>query len=492
MAQPLIVTDNPTDLGELADRYPVVAVADYLAGTEGCQEGNLLVVNLCANTRYLGAAYYCSLLAEARRQRVIPSVKTMLELSRPRAYGLDTAELNPLAARILGRRNATTPEITGFALDIYFGECDHEPLRELARALFEAFPAPLLRVEFSKQQELWRIASIRQLQLTRLDQVQHESLAAALELHVKRRRRSARGRWQKRYDLAILYDADEKLPPSTPRTLKRFIAAAKPLGIEAEMIQRKDLHRINEYDALFIRTTTRIDHYTYRIAKRAEREGLVVIDDPDSILKCTNKDFLAELLNGARIATPKTIVVSRRNLAEAERELGFPMVLKIPDGSFSRGVHKAEERGEMKKIAAKLFKESDLILAQEYMYTEFDWRVGIINNQPLFVSQYFMSKEHRQIVRHEQDGKFHEGTFRTVPVDEAPPLVVKTALRAARLIGNGLYGVDLKQVGKRVYVIEVNDNPNLDAGVEDFCIQKELYYVIMGEVARRLDQRFQP
>ncbi len=46
--------------------------------------------------------------------------------------------------------------------------------------------------------------------------------------------------------------------------------------------------------------------------------------------------------------------------------------------------------------------------------------------------------------------------------------------------------------GDDLFVIEINDNPNLDAGVEDFCIQKELYNVIMGEFARRLDQRFQP
>ena len=45
--------------------------------------------------------------------------------------------------------------------------------------------------------------------------------------------------------------------------------------------------------------------------------------------------------------------------------------------------------------------------------------------------------------------------------------MLNTALKAANLIGDGLYGVDLKQIGKKVYVIEVNANPNIDAGMED-------------------------
>lgn len=491
MSRPLIVTDNPADLGDLAERYTVVAVRDYLAKPDYQNERKLLVVNLCANHRYLGTAYYCSLLAEARRQRALPSVKTMLELDKPRTYGLDAGELNPLVERVLRRRAPSDPEITGFALDLYFGECDNAALHELARALFEAFPAPLLRVEFLKQ-ERWRIASVKPLQLAHLDERRRDAFAAALEGHLRRRPRATRGRPGKRYDLAILHDPEERLAPSSPRALRHFIEAAKGAGIEAELITRKELHRLAEFDALFIRATTRIDHYTYRAAKKARREGMVVIDDPDSILKCTNKVFLAELLRGARVPTPKSVVVSRRTLSEAEREIGYPVVLKIPDGSFSRGIHKAEDAGQLRDFAARLFKESDLILAQQYMYTEFDWRVGILDGAPIFVSQYFMSKAHWQVVHHGEDGKIKEGGFKTLPVEETPPAVLKSALRAARLIGNGLYGVDLKQVGGKVYVIEVNDNPNIDAGIEDRVVGKALYRTIMDSFAQRLDARFAP
>jgi len=488
MFQQLIVVDSAADRDRLPADMPVVEVGDYLLDPDYQKQRGLRVINLCGNLRYLGTGYYCSLLAEARRQRVLPSTRSMLELANPKAFGLDTGQLAPLVQKALGRRS-DGPEITGFAMDIFMGETSHAHLQELARRVFAALPCPMLRVELRKAED-WQIAGVSALSLDKLNPQQLEAFNEALAADQKKRWQPKRSRRPLRYDLALLYDAGEKLPPSNLRALHKFVKAGRQLGIDVELIQKRDLHRLSEFDALFIRETTRINHHTYRYARRGQNEGLVVIDDPDSILKCTNKVYLAELLRGARVPTPRSLVLRRANLLDAEQVLDYPMVLKIPEGSFSRGVHKAEDREALKRISATMFKESDLILAQEYMYTDFDWRVGILNHQPLFVSQYFMSKKHWQIVRHESDGKFTEGGWKTIAVEDAPPKVIKTALRAARLIGDGLYGVDVKQVGERVVVIEVNDNPNIEAGVEDQVLKDELYLRIMGEFARRLEKKF--
>ena len=61
---------------------------------------------------------------------------------------------------------------------------------------------------------------------------------------------------------------------------------------------------------MWIRENTNIDHHTFRFAKRAEQEGLPVIDDPNSIIRCTNKVYLAELLHGNGVPTPKTVIIS--------------------------------------------------------------------------------------------------------------------------------------------------------------------------------------
>ena len=164
------------------------------------------------------------------------------------------------------------------------------------------------------------------------------------------------------------------------------------------------------------------------------------------------------------------------------------MVLKIPDGAFSTGVFKVKDRTEFEDRAQTLFRSSELILAQAYTPTDFDWRIGILNNEVLFACRYYMARGHWQIADH-SGPRIREGNFDTLPLDEVPPTVLHTALKAANAIGNGLYGVDLKQVGERVLVIEVNDNPNIDATIEDKVLGMELYRRVMREFLRRLEAR---
>ena len=57
-----------------------------------------------------------------------------------------------------------------------------------------------------------------------------------------------------------------------------------------------------------------------------------------------------------------------------------------------------------------------------------------------------------------------ESPAETIPVELAPRQAVSATLKAANLIGDGLYGVDVKESNKKFYVIEVNDNPNIDVG----------------------------
>jgi glutathione synthase/RimK-type ligase-like ATP-grasp enzyme len=62
-------------------------------------------------------------------------------------------------------------------------------------------------------------------------------------------------------------------------------------------------------------------------------------------------------------------------------------------------------------------------------------------------------------------------------------------LKAAKAMGHGLYGVDLKQLGRRIVVTEVNDNPNIDAGFEDAVLKNELYRRIMQGFLERVERK---
>jgi len=150
-------------------------------------------------------------------------------------------------------------------------------------------------------------------------------------------------------------------------------------------------------------------------------------------------------------------------------------------------VVKAESEAALEEETEKLFAKSELIIAQAFMPTEFDWRIGVFDGQPLWAARYHMAPAHWQIVRNVAGGPSRSGRVEAMAIDAVPRHVVRTGVRAARLIGDGLYGVDLKQIGRRVYLVEVNDNPSIDVGYEDKHLGDELYQSIMRVFAKRLD-----
>jgi len=487
MSRLIIVVEKASDWGSYYPSENVVTAVEYLKEPLREDDERTQVINLCRSYKYLGTGYYVSLLAEARGHKVIPSVRTINDLRRRSLYGLDVDDLNQKLARYLPDARDTTD----FGLLLYFGETHYAPLQDLVRQVFETFPCPILRIEFERE-KVWQIAAIKPAGLHTLDDPQEDAFADALDKFSKKLWRKPRARRKYRYDIAMLADPNEAMPPSNKRALKSFVEAGKELGIEVEQITKNDYTKLAEYDGLFIRETTVLDNHTYRFANKAEKEGMVVIDDPTSILRCTNKIFLHDLLRSRKLPTPRSEILYRdepKRLAELPELLGFPIVLKIPDGSFSRGIVKVENAEELKKGCDELFQHTALVIAQEFLFTDFDWRVGILNKEPLYACQYFMSRGHWQIYNHGARGTAKSGGFKTLPVRDAPSEVVKLALKATAAIGDGLYGVDLKQLGNRVVVIEVNDNPSIDAGVEDAYLGEDLYRRIMEEFLRRLERK---
>jgi glutathione synthase/RimK-type ligase-like ATP-grasp enzyme len=111
--------------------------------------------------------------------------------------------------------------------------------------------------------------------------------------------------------------------------------------------------------------------------------------------------------------------------------------------------------------------------------TPFDWRVGIVDGKPLYVCKYYMASKHWQIVNWQSGKQEQEGDVEAIAVDQAPAGLIRTALKATTLIGKSLYGVDMKEVDGKFYVIEINDNPNIDSGMEDKILKEKLYATIM-------------
>jgi glutathione synthase/RimK-type ligase-like ATP-grasp enzyme len=101
----------------------------------------------------------------------------------------------------------------------------------------------------------------------------------------------------------------------------KFRQAAEHMGFAVEIIGPDDIDRIAEYDALLIRENTHVNDHTYRFARKAQSEGLAVIDAPDAILKCNNKVYLAEVMEAAEVPGPRTMIVHSENRDQVSKTL---------------------------------------------------------------------------------------------------------------------------------------------------------------------------
>ena len=238
-------------------------------------------------------------------------------------------------------------------LSIYFGQNPDERFEALAAHLFSLFESPLLKAEFGRREGEWELRAVRALGASDVPAADHDFLLQAAVDYFSGKRRRVRRRTQSRYDLAILHDPVEAEPPSDKKALERFEAAAEAVGFSVELITKEDAGRLAEFDALFIRETTAVNHHTYRFARRAEAEGLVVVDDPNSILRCTNKVYLAEVLTRQKIPCPKTLVVHADNVDDIVPTLGLPGRAEAAGQQLLERCHEGRHRSGDPRLGAR-------------------------------------------------------------------------------------------------------------------------------------------
>ena len=397
--------------------------------------------NLCRSYRYQTAGYYVTLLAIARGHKPLPAITTIQDMKSQTMVRFVSDDLDDLIQQTLAPIQSDE-----FTLSVYFGRNLASRYDRLSLHLFNLFQAPLLRAEFSRNTEHWQLKSLSPIPVGEIP-VQHQPfvIREATEYFAGRRAASASGSLPNTTWRSCTTPHDE-LSPSDKKAIDRFVKAADALGLGTEIIGRDDYARLAEFDALFIRETTQVNHHTYRFARRAATEGLVVIDDAESILKCANKVYMAEVMARNNVQRPADADRAQRQRRRDRADAGLSRASSnSPTRPFRRALSRSKTKQELARHVDEFFDKSELLIAQEFLPTTFDWRIGICDGQPLYACKYHMAAGHWQIVQHDHHGPRQYGKFETIPVEIAPRHVVRAARKAANLIGNGLYGVDVKQ-----------------------------------------------
>ena len=481
MPNQLIVVETVIPWLKDVTSIPVIQAEDYIKDPQYLKKNNLKVFNLCQSYAYQSLGYYVSLMATARNHRVVPNVATLNDFSDPLIITSFGEEADSIIQSTLSKETSLTLTVTSI-----FGFTPNPRYEKMLKSLFQVFEAPFVAFTFEKGRR-WKVTQAKVVSLADVDD--NLFLKTATERYFQQKRMGHFRLKDYLYDLAILYDPDEQEPPSNRTALAKFKTIAQKYGFYVEFITKDDYARLTEFDALLIRTTTNVNDISYQFSRYAYAEGLVVLDDPWSILKCSNKLFFTESMKKIGLYIPKTMFISSHtSFEEIHQTLDYPIVLKQPDSAFSLGVFKVQNDEELTAKLTPLLNASALVVAQGFIPSAFDWRIGVIDGKPFYACQYYMAHNHWQILNwHSKKRKDREGSVVTLPLEDVPSFILDAAVKAAKAMGDGLYGVDLKEHDEKAYVIEVNDNPSIDHGYEDAYYKDALYHTIIKTLFDRIE-----
>ena len=246
---------------------------------------------------------------------------------------------------------------------------------------------------------------------------------------------------------------------------------AEGMGHDVNYIFPVDIGKIPRMDALFIRARTDPMNVTYVAARVAALHGIPVLDDPLSIQICSDKVNMYSHLIKKNISLPKTVFLSKTDLTVDQvtrlfDELGSPLILKEPSTSFSLRVEKVHDIAGFFKVARRFIKLSDWIVVQQFVESNYDWRVGVLDGKLLYACKYTIPSDTFKI-QASVNGHLVYCGVESVSPDKVPSHVIRLGIDAADAIGKGLYGVDIKTTNGDAFVIEVNDNPSIESGEDD-------------------------
>jgi hypothetical protein len=109
----------------------------------------------------------------------------------------------------------------------------------------------------------------------------------------------------------------------------------------------------------------------------------------------------------------------------------------------------------------------------------------VLNGELLYACRYVIPSETFKI-QASVNGHIVYCDVESVPVEQVPPEVIDLGIQAGKAIGNGLYGVDIKESNGKLYVIEVNDNPSLESGEDAHypdMFRRIVSYLLTGDAS---------
>ena len=217
---------------------------------------------------------------------------------------------------------------------------------------------------------------------------------------------------------------------------------------------------MGEVDAIIPRIGASISFFGAAIVRQFEQMGAFTPNSSTSISTARDKLRSLQVLSRHDIGiAPSAFVRDRRDVLPAiARVGGAPVIIKLLEGTQGVGVILAESEKMAEAIIETLQSTQQNVLIQKFV-SESKGR----DIRALVVGDRVVAAMRRRAVGTEFRSNVHRGG-RTEPV-ELPESYVRTAVRAAQIIGLRVAGVDMLEGNDGPVIMEVNSSPGLE-GIE--------------------------
>ena len=258
---------------------------------------------------------------------------------------------------------------------------------------------------------------------------------------------------------------------------KRLVEEAEKRGHEVKVVKYKNCYLsieqgsnqvfykgkpLRKFDAIIPRISSNMTKYGTAIVRQLEMQGEYCLSKSLAITRARDKLRSMQLLAKYNIDVPKTVV--SRDSGDIDQLLdqleGAPVIIKLASGTHGNGVVLAETKKAAKSTLQAFYLSNDQgtnILLQEFIKESAgtDIRAFVVGSKVVASMQ-------RQSLDDDFRSNLHKGgsgkPIKLTPEEE------KVAVKAAKIMGLSVAGVDIMRSARGPLVLEVNASPGF--GIE--------------------------
>lgn len=266
----------------------------------------------------------------------------------------------------------------------------------------------------------------------------------------------------------ILYKKNKQELTAVDHGVNRLLSVASNLGVEIEVYSPDQLELIVNYqkaagvlldgvpiglpDFLLPRLGADTTGHALALIRQLELAGVTSVNSSDSVDMVKDKMRICQLMSANHLPTPRTMLLHFPvSIALVEREIGFPLVIKVNSGARGQGVHLCETATSFQDLLGLLDPYRQQYLVQQFITSSYgrDLRVFVLDGNIAGC-----------MLRTAKNGfKANYSLGGEVSLFPLTNDIKQMALESARLTGLEIAGVDLLFGAKGYFICEINSSP---------------------------------